>query len=181
MINYIQIRTIRKFLDRETCEILVNALIMSHLDYGNAILYGTPTVTLNKMQKVQNLSAKLILRKSKYDSISECFETLHWLPIRSRIEYKLLTVVHRCLYGVAPKYLTDLVTFKTPTGRITRQQSDNLLLNVPRVKAKTFQARGFAYTGPYLWNNLPYTIRDLTNYETFKKTIKGHLFSKVYK
>ena len=181
MLNYIHIRNIRQYLDRETCEILVNALIISHLDYGNAILFGTPSVTLGKLQRVQNLSAKLILRKHKYDSVTECLKELHWLPIRARIDFKVISIVHKCIYGVAPKYLTELIVFKPQNVRFTRQQLDNLLLIIPTVKAKTFRARGFSFAGPYLWNGLPYDIRNIANYESFKKHLKNHLFVKLYK
>ena len=56
LMNYLNICKIRKYLDRSTCETLVLALVMSHLDYCNAILYGVPDTTLRKLQRVQNMS-----------------------------------------------------------------------------------------------------------------------------
>ena len=50
------------------------------------------------MQAVQNMAAKITLGKRKYDSATSCLVQLHWLPIRSRIEFKIVSLVHKCLH-----------------------------------------------------------------------------------
>ena len=52
-------------------------LVISHLDYANAILVGLPETNIHKLQWVQNMAAKLILNKDKYNSVTECFKKLH--------------------------------------------------------------------------------------------------------
>ena len=105
MINLQQIKLIRPFLNPEACTTLMLGLGISHLDYCNSILVGLPDVSINQMQRVWNLAAKMILGKSKMDSASECLLALHWLPICSRINHKILTLVHKCIMGSAPEYL----------------------------------------------------------------------------
>ena len=85
------------------------ALCISHIDYANAILFGVPDVTIGKMQHVQNMCAKLVLSIGKYKSNSHAVRRLHWLPIKSRIVLKIITVVHRCIHGNEPKYLENLL------------------------------------------------------------------------
>ena len=51
-------------------------LVISHLDYCNSILAGLPDVSINQMQRVQNLAAKGVLGKSKRDSATECLSAL---------------------------------------------------------------------------------------------------------
>ena len=80
---------IRKFLTREICHQLTLSLAISHLNYGNAILIGCPDTTLGLMQKVQNTAARMVLNKHQIHSATECLKQLHWLPIKSRIEYKV--------------------------------------------------------------------------------------------
>ena len=46
MLNYLNIRNIRKLLDKSSCETLVTSLVIFHLDYCNAILYGIPEIRL---------------------------------------------------------------------------------------------------------------------------------------
>ena len=69
------------------------------------------------------MCAKLTLKKSTFDSTTEVLAQLHWLPIRQRIKFNIATITHRCIYGTAPQYLKDLLTF-TPTPRNLRSSID---------------------------------------------------------
>ena len=62
MLNFIRIRGICHLLTEEATSSLVLSLCVSHLDYCNAVLYGLPEVTINRMQKVQNMCVRLVLR-----------------------------------------------------------------------------------------------------------------------
>ena len=93
MFNIQRIKMIRPSLSTETCKTLVQGLVISHLDYANATLAGLPSYLIGKVQKVQNVAAKLILNKKKFDSSTECMKESHWLPIRARIAFKVLMLV----------------------------------------------------------------------------------------
>ena len=80
MVNFIKVKSIHKYITWEACTTLLMMLCMSHLDYSNAVLYGMPNKTPNKYQRIQNMCAKLVLGKSKYDSSTESLKALHWLP-----------------------------------------------------------------------------------------------------
>ena len=62
---------------------------MSHLDYGNSLLYGISEQLLTKLQRVQNAAARVILGYAKHDHITPGLIELHWLPIRFRISFKI--------------------------------------------------------------------------------------------
>ena len=64
---------------------------------------------IRKYQRIQNIAAKLILNRSKTDSATKAYYELHWLPIRARIEYKILLLVFKCLHNMVPKYLENLL------------------------------------------------------------------------
>ena len=100
-----KIQYLRQYLDQATCEILIHLLVTSHLHYANIILFGATDKVISRLQRVQNWVAKVILTKSKYDSSFEARKTLHWLPIRERIEFKLLVMVYNCLKGDVTIYL----------------------------------------------------------------------------
>ena len=109
MINYFKIKSIRPLLDVKTTARLCLSLCISHLDYCNSVLYGLPDTTLNRFQRIQNMCARLTLRRGRRESITECLKELHWLPIKQRIQYKILTLTHKCLNKIGPKYLQDLI------------------------------------------------------------------------
>ena len=143
MLNIQQIKLIRNILNEDTTHTLVLGYIMSHLDYCNAIFYGLPEVDLKRHQRVQNVAVKLVLNKSHRDSVTKCMFHLHWLPIKSRIDYKILTLTHKCVHGEAPKYLTDLITKWLVRQNGLRSADMVNMLEAPFTKCKTFGTRSF--------------------------------------
>ena len=109
MPSFMKIRSIRPLLTSEATESLVPNLYMSHLDYCNSVLYGLPDCNISKMQCIQNMCARLVLRRTKYDSISNCLKQLHWLLVKQRIEHKILTLTYTCLSSQARNYLAHLI------------------------------------------------------------------------
>ena len=76
-----KIRRIRKYLSRDSAETLVHAFISSRLDYGNSLLFGLPQYQIQKLQRVQNVSARLIFSMPRYCNITPLLLDLHWLPV----------------------------------------------------------------------------------------------------
>ncbi len=74
-------------LSISNAEMLINAFMTSRLDYCNALLGGCSVCLLNKLQMVQNTAASVLTRTRKYDHISPVMSTLHWLPIKHRIDF----------------------------------------------------------------------------------------------
>ena len=100
------IRRIRKYLSQESARTLVHALIMARIDYCNSLLFGLPSVHLLKLQRLQNAAARLISNVPPYSHITPVLCSLHCLPVKFRIDFKILTF--KAIYGHAPGYLTDL-------------------------------------------------------------------------
>ena len=113
MYNLFKIANIRNFLMTEACHTAVLAMVIySHLDYVNAIMVGLPEKHIGKLQRVQNMAAQVVLKRGKYTSSKASLQSLHWLPIRSRIDFKIAVLVYKCLHGEAPEYLQNLlITF----------------------------------------------------------------------
>ena len=109
MLNFQKIKFIQPALTIDTTHTLVRGLVTSHLDCCNAIFSGLPECLLDLLQKVQNVAAKLVLGMKKHDSAMAALTMLYWLPIRARIDFKILTLVHNCLFGNASGYLMDLL------------------------------------------------------------------------
>ncbi len=83
------IAKLRNMLSVSDAEKLVNAFMTSRLDYCNALLGGCPASSINKLQIVQNAVARVLTRSRKYDHITPILQSLHWLPIKFRISYKI--------------------------------------------------------------------------------------------
>ena len=180
MLNIYRIRAARKNLTRSACNKLMVALVLSHLDYENSLLGNLPKSSINKMQLVQNKTARITLGKGKYESTTRCLEKLHWLPIQQRIDFKIISLVHKCLHGNAPPYLQRLIQHCNPTRRGLRSEDDTTRLLVPWTSRKTFATCSFSVLGPQLWNDLPRQLHKIDNYANFKKELKTHLFKVAF-
>jgi len=105
-----QLRSVRRTLTSDTIIALVNALIISRLDYCNNILVGVYDIHLRQLQGVLNAAARLIARRRKFDSISSTIrrDVLHWLPIRQRVNFKLSVLTFNCIRNLAPSCLMNM-------------------------------------------------------------------------
>ncbi len=169
-----RIATIRAYITKSVCHKLVIALVVSNLDYCNALLCDIPSYLVRKLQVVHNRAARLVTLTRPRAHITPVLEALHWLPITHRITFKLCVYVYKCLNGLAPSYLADLLTPKTRNPRL-RQLHDHLELSVPRV-GKDVGRRAFGTSAPAYWNALPLSLREAPSLMSFKKQLKTHFF-----
>src|SRR6218665_947531 len=101
-----RLRTIRKAASVPVFTSIVHEFVCSRIDYCNSLLIGLPKTRLSPLQTVLNAAARLIARLPRYShNISSYIkEHLQWLPISTRIEYKVLLIVLKAQMEVAPKY-----------------------------------------------------------------------------
>jgi len=170
-----RIATIRKFLTTDATAKLVTSTILSRLDYCNSLLAGLPVSSIHRLQRIQNSSARLVLKKKKKDHITPLLRQLHWLPITHRIKYKLNTLTYKCLNKLAPTYLSDSLSLYQ-VSRPLRCSNDNLKLNIPYTKLKTAGQRSFSFQAATNWNSLPLPLRQQQSLEAFKSGLKTFLF-----
>ena len=101
-------------------------------------------------------------------------------PIQHRIEFKIITLVYKSLHGLAPQYLTNLLTRKVQCREGLRSNYNTSKLEIPHTTRKTFAARAFSVLGPELWNQLPTDIQHINSYTIFKKNLKTFLYRKAF-
>ena len=165
-------------LDRPTVEKLVNATITSRLDYCNSLMFGIPKDLMSQLQKRQNHAARVITQWRKYDHITPVLVDLHWLPVKQRIDFKILLLTYKALNGLAPAYIRELLTPYIPAR--TLRSMDNNLLEPPKCRLEYFGKRSFAAAAPVLWNDLPLHIKQSPSVDIFKSRIKTRLFQLAY-
>ena len=160
---------IKCYLTVEHLQLMVCSLVLSIMDYCNSLYYGISAENLGKLQRVQNSAARLACKVNIYDGVSseELFKRLHWLKVRERIIYKILVIVHKCIYGNAPVDLSNLVRLS---------QRNRLKMLEVRESHGLMGDRAFSVCGPRLWNCLPTKLRLEQDADDFKNGLKTYLF-----
>jgi len=92
------IRRVRQSLNAESAATQVHAFLISRVDYCNAVLAALPKVTTDKLQRVMNFSARVVINTRKfYSGLSRLLhDELHWLDVADRRVFKLAVLVYRC-------------------------------------------------------------------------------------
>ena len=99
------LRHIRRALTDDSAKSIAGALVGSHLDYANAVLVGTSASNIYKLQRVQNTLARIVTRQHGLPGITQTLATLHWLPTKWRVKFKIVTTTYKLLsqaYGCMP-------------------------------------------------------------------------------
>ena len=178
----------RPCLSLETASAIGAALVQSKLDYCNSLFFNLPAYEIERLQFIQNSLARAIYCKSKFSHTTPLLKSLHWLKIKERIQYKILSLTYKILMNLAPDYLSSLISVQKPG--VTRS-SDVITLQWPSssLTNSSISQRAFQYAAPELWNHLPskFRIPDLTtptkpalSYDQFHEQLKTHLFFKCY-
>ena len=123
------IHRIRKYLSCQSAISFIQAFITSKLDYCNSLLYGLHTNHINKLQRVQNAAARLVTNTHRICHITPILEDLHWLPIKYRMQFKIVLLTFKCLYGLAPQYLVDLIAVAPQSRYNLRSRNATLLVS----------------------------------------------------
>ena len=136
-------------------------------------------IFLTNSKKVQNSAARLVFKALKHEHIKPLLQKLHWLPVVSRIQYKVATLCDNSFTESYPVYLSELLTVYHPSRQL-RSISDTRTFRIPFTKTKTFGQQAFSFTGQTEWNSLPYDVHHSVSTSSFKQALKIHLFKSAY-
>ena len=177
MCNYFirDIHCFRKHLNLDTSTALANALVRSsRLDYCNSLLHSIPRVHLNTLQCVQNYLARVVTKSTRFISSKPLLDRLYWLPIASRIDFKIATLTHEAVHLKQPPSLAKHLKHKSK--HINIRKNDQLLLQHPPVGTNSYGHRAFRYTAVTVWNIVPDYIRNAPSVMSFRKLRKTYYF-----
>ena len=129
-------RTFAVFFSDKAAVQLTHAFVSSRLDYCNSLLQGLPSCSIRRLQSIQNIAARILTRTRKYKHITPILKNLHWLPVASRIDYKILLLTYCAINNISPAYIQQLITPYLPARKL---RSENMcLLNVPSSRLQRF-------------------------------------------
>ena len=182
---------IRQTLTVELRFMLVKTLVLSKIDYHNALYINLPEYSIKKLQGVINASVRFIYGIGRREHIRPYLIKAHILPVRMRIDFKICLLAHKFIHAKVPDYITELLHMHIPTRNPIRNNNEVIMLDKPpRITEDTFMLafppfhrsnlaeRRFSHYSPKCWNILPYYIRSCRNTDTFKTKLKTHYFNR---
>jgi len=179
------LRTIGRYLDESTKIMMVKQLVISKLDYCNALYMNLAKKRMKKLGSVLNTAIRFIYKiNDRSEDLMPYYKKAHILPMQQRVEFKICLLTHKAVHGTAPDYITSLLTLDLPStaSRLTRSQLaddadtlDMFRLKLPKTRTK-IEERCFSNYAPSSWNALPYTLRRISETPLFKKKLKNYFY-----
>ena len=169
-----------KFLNKPLRRLLCNAMIQPFFDYACIAWYPNLTKNLKeRLQSSQNKCLRYCLNLTSRASIkSKDFEEINWLNIHDRYNQMVATTVFKFFNARAPDYLDEIYFPADQEGISTRFSFQKLKLPL---KKTNMGKNSLSFTGPFLWNKLPNSLKSCLNVNNFKHSLKEYFILQMKK
>ena len=164
-------------MDKKMAQVVIQALVLPRMDYS--LLMGSAEYQIDKLHRIQNMCRRVTCGVRKFDSISYHLKDLHWLCMCEHMPYKICILMFKSYRDIAPKYLAELVSFKSRCSRNLCSNS-RFMAYVPRSNNVLTSSSTFSILEHKLWNGLLVTLQVKMNIKDFKVALKTHLFKESH-
>ena len=147
---------------------LVESLVLSKLNYACTVFHPLPAYQEKRLQRLQNACAGFVTRK--FAGLEDIIK-LNWLPVKENVEFNILKLAHKSLYGnnSFPEYL-KLTLHQVIAYNL--RSSTAPVFSIPR-ESGTFQ-----HSAATMFNRLPIATRNILDHNFFCRSAKKHLFAR---
>ena len=166
------IRKIRDFVDRDTLISIYNALINPHFEYCSEVWDTLGVGLSNRLQKLQNRAARVIMNFGNDISGPEAIKALGWETLETRRAKSKAKTMYKVLNNLAPSSLAELFEQKRNITQYDLRGSSTSL-QLPQPKTEKLK-KSFSYDGARVWNSLPADVRNSDTLTIFKNGIRAH-------
>ena len=164
-------------LSEDSRKLLYNAAIASRLNYCDMVWHNCGAEYTNKLQTIQNKSARRILNKLPRTSAAPLLKELGRISLSDKRQLHKCVFLHRLLQGKGPTVLKDMLApYKEAETRTTRGSTSNCLY-IPGFKTDYIR-KSYMYEAVKLWNSIPAELRNIKNSDSFKEKLHIYFFSR---
>ena len=158
-----QLAKIKHFLNAHARKLFFHAHIQPIIDYASTLWDSACANTLKPLVSIHKRALKLTLLKSTSLTAHD-YKLLDVLPLKLKLEFNKGIFMHKIVFGYAPSNLK--LNFHSNQNRHSHK------LVVPRPRLDLFKC-SLTYSGGNLWNNLPLSIKILSDHKAFKKHLNS--------
>ena len=165
------------------------SLVRSIFEHCSQVWNPCNSTVIVKMEKLQMRAVKWILNEQfSHYSVNEYnqkLKELNLIPLNMKLKYTDLLLFFKIINNLVPINIPSYLNIAAPIQRNNTRQSnkafianDTLLFEcnlrpVPTLKAFT---NNYFYRTHRQWNSVPLSIRQCTNFQTFKIELKNFLW-----
>ena len=170
------LRRIKRMVSTQMLTTVYNSIIQPTIDYAITVWGHTTAENLGKIQRLQNLAARIILNNFDYVNSRgiDLVKQLKWMNVSERFLYFEKLLIFKCIYGMVPDYLENGIMMDIELRDVnTRSHDMNVYIPFP---TNELAKRSLYYSGAKNWNSLPSYIKESTSIEVFKKNLKRNIY-----
>ena len=103
------------------------------------------------------------------------FKQLGWMSIEQRIKYHKYLLVSKCLKNEAPVYLENKIQYLSDRNPYSLRNVVCEKLQIPNTKTELLKKNFYILwtKAMVLWNELPFSIWQVSSYNAFKTKVKS--------
>lgn len=166
------------YVKRDTLEIITKSLILCHLTYCSEVWSSASRKDLTKLQIAQNKAARLVLGCSIKTSREHMYSSLTWLSLNQRIHVTLGILLHNTLSIRLPEFLFNQITLRSSIHNYSTRIAVTGHVSTSYPNA-SFMKRTVLYRASSIWNEIPISIREVSNKALFKLRLKYHALKSI--
>ena len=155
---------IKRFVPYHLRKQLAESLVLSQLDYGNALFYNAPAYLHHQLQRIQNASASFVT--GRYSKLTDVI-SLGWLPIYERTEFSMAKLAWKSINSTNWPSFLPMERMAPRRGLRSNDQTGTMLA------CSNFITNSFEYDASRVFNGLPQKCRDELNYKDFCSETKN--------
>ena len=134
--------------------------------------------------RVQNTLYPIVTRTHRFSSITGPLVSLHWLPVKFRVQFKLGLITYKVYKNKYPAYWKNTYSL---IGAYIILGAANLLVICLAFHTISVNSTNPLHIGPIvfsirlrLWNSLPETCRCASSLGSFHVLLKTYLWTKSF-
>lgn len=166
-----------KFMNSTLLNTIYLRSIQPCLDYACSVWGNCSEGSKFSLLRLQKRAARIVLKNFDYDNYSgiELIKSLKWQSLEQRRDYYLATQMYKCVHGLAPKLLCDMIDMTSDVNERVTRNSMSLNVYVPKPNVECYR-KSFKYAGGKVWNGIPNHMQSIPSVNAFKYAYKKLYF-----
>ena len=169
-----------KYVNKKALVQIYKSFILPSFDYADTIWNGCSKFLEHKLQTLQNRAARII--EQDFDFINtrglELIRKLNLQNTVQRREYRICTLMYKCVNSHVPYYLSDQIVMTRDIHDRCTRHANTKNIYIKQAKSDCLR-RGFFIRGASLWNKLPDNMKESESLNTFKTRYMKYQTSNV--